>query len=147
VDKDCAQGYRCTTVQISQNVTERVCAKECNNARDCDEGFSCGSTLRPTLRNRCWPNYQQSNNTWNTCRALVDQGKTCKNDADCGYSSVQDANCSTLQSNICIVLCSLFGSNQCIDGYKCGCPPGYTITADRCRINNGVTFTSARCIK
>jgi hypothetical protein len=88
VDKDCAQGYRCTTVQISQNVTERVCAKECNNARDCDEGFSCGSTLRPTLRNRCWPNYQQSNNTWNTCRALVDQGKTCKNDADCGYSSV-----------------------------------------------------------
>jgi Cys-rich repeat protein len=56
-NSDCATGHKCITVSFGNNRSERVCAKDCANDRQCPQGFACGSSSGPRLSGSCWPTY------------------------------------------------------------------------------------------
>ncbi len=151
--KDCSAGLKCISLNHrdvrGRIVKETVCSKPCRSDQDCPRGFACSKRVgRNTF---CWPNYFVYSNFSYTrsCRALFDIGKKCQGFRDynsCGLKNVRDIVCSTLEKNICRILCQR--DEQCPSKYKCECPPGYqkrVYSSGTIACSNGRRSTFARC--
>lgn len=178
---DCASGYTCQSQKIdSQRHYEKACLKKCASETDCPQGYTCclasgGITTKicnlkyfPKRKNYCWPNYSRAyenrinNYIYTSCAALNSQGLACSKksmgtyDVDtCGFYLVDsrrsnDALCSSLSDDQCVVGC--LRDSNCIKGYKCLCPDGYSAIANAyyCTPNNtsnSYVYASKRCVK